>query len=55
MRRKHTVTDILFRHSYIMLNNINKKFKENINDFLKAELNVMKIAFIQVRSKSLSD
>ena len=55
MKKKHTAADILFRHFHTVSNNINKKFKENINNFLKAELNVMKIMLIQVRSKSSAD
>ena len=34
---------------------MNEDFEENIDDFLNTELNVIEIAFIQVRSESLED
>ena len=46
MRRKHIITDILFRHLYIISDNINEKFKEDINNFLKVKLNMMRVALI---------
>ena len=53
--RKHIITDILFRHSYTASNNINEEFEEDINNFLKVKLNVIRVAFIQIRSKSSAD
>ena len=44
--REHTVADVLFRHLHTVSDNIDKKFEEDINDFLKTELNVMKVALI---------
>ena len=55
IERKYITADVLFRHLYTMSDNVNKKFKENIDDFLNAELNVIRIAFIWVRSKSSED
>ena len=46
MKRKHTVTDALFRYFYIISDNIDEEFKEDINDFLKVKLKMMKVALI---------
>ena len=45
----------LFRHFCTVLNNVNEEFEENIDDFLNTELNVMRIALIQVESESSED
>ena len=55
IKRKHTAVNALFKCFHTVLNNVNKKFEENIDNFLNTELNVIKIAFIQVRSKSLEN
>ena len=44
--RKYTAADILFRHSYTASDNINEKFEEDIDDFLKTELNIMRVILI---------
>ena len=53
--RKHTAVNALFKCLYTVSDNVDEEFKKNIDDFLKVKLNVMKIAFIQVRSKSSED
>ena len=46
MKRKYTAVNVLFRHSHTVFNNVNEEFEENINNFLKVKLNVMRIMLI---------
>ena len=44
--RKHIIVNVSFKYFNIILNNTNKRFEEDINNFLNIKLNVMRIALI---------
>ena len=46
---KHIVVNRLLRRSHIKLNNINEKYKVNINKFIKLKLNSLHILPILVK------
>ncbi len=45
--KKHTVVDGLFRHLHIASNMLDNELKEDIDDFIDAQLDVIQIALIQ--------